>query len=112
LVNGTTAQPTDPNVPKEFRDGMRKTACERFKTVLGPGSDGYHEQHIHLDLAERRSDYRLCQWAVRQPIHRVAPSPHLVSETKPSHVSPPSLPRAKTAAAVPPEEKPRNGRAR
>ena len=49
LVNGTTAQPTNPNVPKEFRDGMRKGACERFKTVLGPGSDGYHEDHIHVD---------------------------------------------------------------
>ena len=54
LVDGTSAQPTDPNISKDFRDDMRKGACERFKTVLGPGSDGYHEDHIHLDLAERR----------------------------------------------------------
>jgi hypothetical protein len=26
-------------------------ACGTFKTVLGPGSDGYHEDHFHLDLA-------------------------------------------------------------
>jgi hypothetical protein len=110
LVNGTVAQPTDPNIPKDFRDGMRKGACDRFKTVLGPGSDGYHEDHIHVDLAERRSDYRLCQWNVRQPIHRVLPSPHIVSETKPRpHVAPPSLPAAPVAAA---EEKPQNARAR
>jgi hypothetical protein len=110
LVNGTSAQPTDPNVPKEFRDGMRKGACARFKTVLGPGSDGSHEDHIHVDLAERRNDYRLCQWEVRQPIHRVLPSPHIVSESRPRpHVAPPSLPAAPVAAA---EEKPQNGRAR
>jgi hypothetical protein len=33
--------------------------------VLGPGSDGYHEDHIHIDLAERRSGYRICQWDIR-----------------------------------------------
>jgi hypothetical protein len=36
-------------------------------TVLGPGSDGYHEDHVHVDLAERRNDYRLCEWDVREP---------------------------------------------
>ena len=36
-------------------------------TVLGPGSDGYHEEHIHLDLAERRNNYKVCQWDVRVP---------------------------------------------
>jgi hypothetical protein len=35
--------------------------------VLGPGSDGYHEEHIHLDLAERRNGYKLCQWELREP---------------------------------------------
>jgi hypothetical protein len=32
--------------------------------VLGPGSDGYHEEHIHLDLAERSHGYRICQWNI------------------------------------------------
>jgi hypothetical protein len=35
--------------------------------VLGPGSDGNHEEHIHLDLAERRNNYKLCEWDVREP---------------------------------------------
>jgi hypothetical protein len=112
LVNGTTAQPTDPNIPKEFRDGMRKSACGRFKTVLGPGADGYHEEHIHVDLAERRNDYRLCQWEVRQPIHRVLPSPHIVSEELPRpHVAPASH-RASLAAAAVMQEKPRTAPSR
>ena len=32
----------------------RKAACGPFRTTLGPGSDGYHEDHIHLDVAQRR----------------------------------------------------------
>jgi len=110
LADGTVARPTDVHVPKEFREVMRKSACARFKTVLGPGSDGFHEDHIHVDLAERRSDYRLCQWEMRQPIHRVMPSPHIVSQSKPSpHVAPPSLRGAPVASAV---EKSQNTRSR
>jgi hypothetical protein len=36
-------------------------------TVLGPGSDGFHENHVHVDLAERRGNYRICEWDVREP---------------------------------------------
>ena len=35
--------------------------------MLGPGSDGHHEEHIHVDLAERRGGYKMCQWEVREP---------------------------------------------
>lgn len=41
---------------------MKKTACTRFMTVLGPGSDGYHSQHLHVDLEARRSGVYLCEW--------------------------------------------------
>jgi len=58
---------TDVHVPKDFRAGIRESVCARFTTVLGPGSDGYHEEHIHLDLAERRNGFRMCQWDVREP---------------------------------------------
>ena len=30
---------------------MHTSACGTFGTVLGPGSDGYHEDHLHLDTA-------------------------------------------------------------
>jgi extensin-like protein len=67
LANGTVVGLTDASVPKEFREGLKKLTCARFNTVLGPGSDGYHEDHVHVDLAERRSGYRMCQWDVREP---------------------------------------------
>jgi hypothetical protein len=41
--------------------------------VLGPGSDGYHEDHIHLDLMERRNNYKICQWDVWDPLPQIAP---------------------------------------
>ena len=52
---------------------MLHSACTRFPTVLGPGSDWYHEDHIHLDLMERRNNYRICQWNVWDPLPQVAP---------------------------------------
>lgn len=34
---------------------VHKGACGIFGTTLGPGSDGYHEDHLHLDTADYRS---------------------------------------------------------
>ncbi len=34
---------------------VHKAACGIFSTTLGPGSDGYHQDHIHLDTAGYRS---------------------------------------------------------
>ncbi|WP_296582916.1 extensin family protein [Xanthobacter sp.] len=49
-------------LPMALRASMKDSSCTRFATVLGPGSDGYHEDHIHVDLAQRRNDFKLCQW--------------------------------------------------
>ena len=67
LANGTVVGLTDPQVGKDLRLGLRKSTCARFTTVLGPGSDGYHEDHVHVDLAERTGGHRLCHWEVREP---------------------------------------------
>ena len=67
LADRTTVSLTDPMAPQAFREQMRDAACRWFSTVLGPGSDGYHDQHVHLDRAERDRGYRLCQWDVRAP---------------------------------------------
>ena len=64
LANGRVVALTDVQLSRDFRDNLRKATCARFMTVLGPGSDGFHKDHIHVDLAERRSGYRICQWDV------------------------------------------------
>ena len=67
LADGRVLSLTDVTVAKDFRDELRDSACHRFTTVLGPGSDSRHESHIHLDLIARRRGYRMCQWDVRTP---------------------------------------------
>jgi hypothetical protein len=71
LANGQFADFTDRKLAREFREAVRISVCARFTTVLGPGSDGHHETHIHMDLAERRGGYRLCQWNVLDPASQV-----------------------------------------
>jgi hypothetical protein len=41
------------NYNKEIRRA-HKAACGIFGTTLGPGSDGYHENHLHFDTASYR----------------------------------------------------------
>jgi hypothetical protein len=41
--------------------------------VLGPGSDGYHEDHIHLDLMQRHNNYKICEWNVWDSLPQIAP---------------------------------------
>ncbi|MDV2983913.1 UNVERIFIED_CONTAM: extensin family protein [Methylobacteriaceae bacterium AG10] len=44
-----------------FLASVRAGACGFFRTVLGPGSDAAHANHLHLDLRERNAGHRLCQ---------------------------------------------------
>ncbi|MFT3987113.1 extensin family protein [Aestuariivirga sp.] len=43
-----------------FLREVRKDACGEFMTVLGPGSDSEHRNHIHLDLQQRRNHSTYC----------------------------------------------------
>ncbi|VVT10467.1 extensin family protein [Rhizobium sp. EC-SD404] len=51
----------DGDASEAFQKAVGSGACLHFTTVLGPGSDAYHDDHLHLDIAKRSSDYRLCQ---------------------------------------------------
>jgi hypothetical protein len=82
LADGKVLGLTDIHVGKELRSGLMRTACARFTTVLGPGSDGYHEDHVHIDLAERRSGYRICHWDVREPGDQPAVNVDVDANTK------------------------------
>jgi hypothetical protein len=80
LINGKTIDLADRNLAPDIHESLKHSACGRFSTVLGPGSDQYHENHVHLDLRERRNGYRICQWeiltsAVPLPPPRPEPDP-------------------------------------
>ena len=85
LANGRVISLTDRNVPRDLREAVLHSACTRFATVLGPGSDGFHEDHIHLDLMDRRNDYRICQWDVWDPLPQKAP---MLPEKRPEQAPP------------------------
>jgi hypothetical protein len=73
LADGRSISLTDRTVSRELRETVLHSVCARFSTVLGPGSDWYHEDHIHLDLMERRNHYRICQWNVWDALPQTAP---------------------------------------
>lgn len=98
LANGQSIGLTDRTMSHEVRERVLHSVCSRFSTVLGPGSDWYHEDHIHLDLAQRRNDYRICQWNVWDPLPQVAPllPPERPEEAPPREVA--AKPDAKQGA--------------
>ncbi|MCS0494836.1 extensin family protein [Ancylobacter sp. MQZ15Z-1] len=54
----------EETMPQAFQEILKASACTDFTTILGPGSDGYHEHHLHVDRAERRSGMVICHWAI------------------------------------------------
>jgi len=85
LANGQSLGLTDRSVPRATRESVLYSVCTRFTTVLGPGSDGYHEDHIHLDLLQRHNNYRICQCNVWDPMPQIAP---LMPEVRPDDAPP------------------------
>jgi hypothetical protein len=73
LADGRDIGLTDRSQPRSLREDVLHSVCARFVTVLGPDSDWYHEDHIHLDLMERHNNYKICQWDVLDPLPAVAP---------------------------------------
>jgi hypothetical protein len=102
LANGQSISLIDRNVPREVRENVLHSVCARFTTVLGPGSDGYHEEHIHLDLMERHNNYKICQWNVWDPLPQIAP---LLPAERPDD-APPREVAAKSEAVKPDTSKP------
>jgi hypothetical protein len=50
-------------------------ACDRFTTVLAPGSNGFHYDHIHVDLAMHGSSSRGLRRICKPAIKEIAPPP-------------------------------------
>jgi hypothetical protein len=65
LDNGETIEmkPRDEDSTLEgaFQRTATAGACLHFTTVLSPGSDAAHQDHLHLDVLERTNGYRYCR---------------------------------------------------
>src|SRR5579872_995165 len=91
-------------------------ACQYFTTVLGPGADGFHTNHIHLDLANHGSTdtgpRRICKptpapdlLPAPSPRDGLPPAPEIDEPLDIAHLSAPETP----AAPPPPEPSPEPG---
>lgn len=76
-----------------FLRTVHAAACERFSTVLAPGADMFHYDHIHVDLARRASGRSVCKPAPITP----TPPPMRLPESVPVARAP-SLPPAASAS--------------
>jgi hypothetical protein len=65
LVDGRHVSVKDgwKGMPEEqgFLRDVEAAACQQFTTVLAPGSNVYHYDHIHVDLMRRVSQRVICQ---------------------------------------------------
>ena len=66
LLDGTEPLPVSPrtgtgDLPEAFQRAARGSACLFFTTVLGPGSNAAHDDHLHLDVIARNGGWRLCE---------------------------------------------------
>lgn len=49
------------DLAEAFQRTIRAAGCLFFTTVLGPGANEAHDDHLHLDISARRGGWRLCQ---------------------------------------------------
>lgn len=57
----TIAPEKEPTMNGAFQRTLNASACLYFTTVLAPGSDETHQDHMHLDLIKRTNDARYCR---------------------------------------------------
>jgi len=57
VKNGWRGTPAEQGFLHDVEEG----ACALFATVLAPGSNAYHEDHMHVDLMRRSSGRLICQ---------------------------------------------------
>jgi hypothetical protein len=55
------AKQDDGTAEAAFQRALNAIACLYFTTVLSPGSDAAHQDHLHLDVIERKSGFRYCR---------------------------------------------------
>ena len=110
-----------PGEDQEFLRSVFVGSCDIFHTVLGPGSDGHHEDHFHLDLMRHASGRHICRpvikFAPRQALALEAPRQAPVSpgemQQEPEADDPYAFedaapsPRSAVATREPAEEAPR-----
>ena len=87
VVKGWRGSPAD----QEFLRTIFVGACGQFSTVLAPGSDVYHYNHLHMDLARHGRGRTICKpvlkWTPMSP-PPFEPGPGMVAQTGAANITP------------------------
>ncbi len=54
-------RPGSADDARAFQAAIRGGACAYFTTVVGPGTNTAHSDHLHVDMLQRRNGYRICE---------------------------------------------------
>jgi hypothetical protein len=60
LADGRSISVARDYYRSSFLKTVRRDGCGVFRTVLGPGSDSNHSDHLHFDLANRHNGNTYC----------------------------------------------------
>lgn len=90
VAQGWRGEPTERDFLREVFVG----ACGTFKTVLGPGSDAFHYDHFHLDLArhDARGERSVCRPRIEFDPRLDDPRPLIGAAPQPGLPALPALP--------------------
>src|SRR5262249_1039992 len=83
-------------LPEEqgFLRDVQGAACDQFATVLAPGSNVYHYDHIHVDLMRRRDCHRACNPHAKPGEGAAARAARYAVKRDPGIPGPPAPPRS------------------
>jgi hypothetical protein len=61
-LGGPKPPPTGlPSGKMDFLRAAHRSACTLFNTVLGPEANNAHQNHFHVDMAERIKNTKICE---------------------------------------------------
>jgi hypothetical protein len=96
VKDGWRGSPEEQNFLREIFVG----ACEHFSTVLGPGSDAFHYDHFHIDLARHSGGKHICRPVIKYTPRYDLPPPDPARPTVSAELPPgPGSGRYPVAAA-------------
>ncbi|MGN6097258.1 MAG: extensin family protein [Bosea sp. (in: a-proteobacteria)] len=97
VKEGWRGSPEEQNFLREVFVG----ACTYFGTVLGPGADPMHYDHIHIDLARHAKGRHVCKPIIKYtPNYNLPPADPGRTYSSAQNAQPPMTPRERAPAAT------------
>lgn len=59
-LGGPKTQIPEPERKQNFLHAAHASACRVFGTTLGPEANAAHRNHLHVDMAQRKGDLKIC----------------------------------------------------